>query len=410
MSRPAAPSAKRSNGEGSIYFDRAKQRWVGATTVGLDARGRPIRRKVSGGTRQEAAGKLRDLMQLAGTVDLTKRVTVGELAEEWWDAYQRTATRGVTTLSVRRQRLERHVIHDSRIAKREAESLRVEHVERWLGAKIADGYTAADGTHRDYAPSTISAIRGDLSQIMNWAVRRRRVAHNPASHVEVAPARESAPKRTLTVDQAVALLGACLTTEHRWCAYVLAVLELGARPGEIAGIRWDAIDDDAGTIRLATAVNRRTGGAAVALGPTKSKQSRTLTASPQLLALLHRERVRQAELRLAAGPSWSTEWEGLVFLNRHGCPPSTSGLRRALRVIVADAGIDIPDLTVYELRHTWASLMSEAGLPTHDIIDQLGHATTAMLFKHYRHRTDPVVRTGTEAWGRMVALSPQPEG
>jgi integrase len=48
-------------------------------------------------------------------------------------------------------------------------------------------------------------------------------------------------------------------------------------------------------------------------------------------------------------------------------------------------------LAPYDLRHTAASLLSDAGVPNHELADLLGHTTTRMVEVHYRHRlTDTI--------------------
>jgi len=48
-------------------------------------------------------------------------------------------------------------------------------------------------------------------------------------------------------------------------------------------------------------------------------------------------------------------------------------------------------LAPYDLRHTAASLLSDAGVPNHQLADLLGHTTTRMVEVHYRHRlTDTI--------------------
>ena len=55
-------SARRGRGEDSIYLDVAKQRYIGAVSLGWSADGkRRIRRKVSGRTKTEVRDKLREL-------------------------------------------------------------------------------------------------------------------------------------------------------------------------------------------------------------------------------------------------------------------------------------------------------------------------------------------------------------
>lgn len=60
--------------------------------------------------------------------------------------------------------------------------------------------------------------------------------------------------------------------------------------------------------------------------------------------------------------------------------------------MVAEVGLD--DWTPNELRHSAASLISDAGMPIVQVADQLGHKDLRMLQKHYRHRIRPTVGGG----------------
>jgi len=50
---------RRGHGEDAIYFDEAKNRYVGAIPLGFGSDGKRIRRKVSGRTKQEVRDKLK---------------------------------------------------------------------------------------------------------------------------------------------------------------------------------------------------------------------------------------------------------------------------------------------------------------------------------------------------------------
>jgi integrase len=400
--RRGRPAGRNANGEGSIYWDTHNDCWVGAITVGLADDGRPIRRKRRGATRAEVRAKLDALMDDAGVLDLiTRTPTVAQLARQWGQARARSGA-PASTASIRGERVERHIIGDPLIGNVRADSLRVDHVERWLLAKIAAGWEKPDGTRRPYSAKTIADMRGDLSQIVGWAVRRRLVAHNPVPLAELPPVAASAPKRTLSPEQAGALIRACATTDRRYGALVLTALLLGVRPGEAAALSWDAVDFDAGVIHVRAGLQRRSGGAPAGIGPTKTKQTRTLASSPLLLDALRLERKKQDELRAVAGPLWCPDWDGLVFLTETGRPPHASNLRRTLRSIADDAGIDLAGLTLYELRHSCASLLDDAGVPIGQIVDQLGHADDRMFWKHYRHRVDPVVTAAAGVLDRLA--------
>ncbi|MDA8316364.1 MAG: tyrosine-type recombinase/integrase, partial [Actinomycetota bacterium] len=51
-------------------------------------------------------------------------------------------------------------------------------------------------------------------------------------------------------------------------------------------------------------------------------------------------------------------------------------------------------VTPYELRHSAASLLSDAGVPIETLADLLGHTSTQMLEAVYRHRVRKVVDPG----------------
>jgi len=82
-----------------------------------------------------------------------------------------------------------------------------------------------------------------------------------------------------------------------------------------------------------------------------------------------------------------------VFPTRTGSLRDPSNDRHRLARLSRRAGID-PLVTPYELRHTAASLLSDAGVPIEVLADLLGHTSTQMLESVYRHRVRKVVDPG----------------
>jgi len=54
---------KRSNGEGTIYKNKTRNRFEGQVTVGIKSDGKTIRRKVTGRTRAEVAKKMSEVRE-----------------------------------------------------------------------------------------------------------------------------------------------------------------------------------------------------------------------------------------------------------------------------------------------------------------------------------------------------------
>jgi phosphoribosylaminoimidazole carboxylase (NCAIR synthetase) len=53
-------TARRSHGEGGLYWNEKRQRWIATVTVGYDGRGKRIVRTGSGRTKTEAKHNLRE--------------------------------------------------------------------------------------------------------------------------------------------------------------------------------------------------------------------------------------------------------------------------------------------------------------------------------------------------------------
>jgi hypothetical protein len=75
---------RRGFGEDGIYLDAARNRYVGAISLGYGPDGKRIRRKVSGKTKQEVRAKLQALHQeLNSGVRSSSTYTVREAIEDW---------------------------------------------------------------------------------------------------------------------------------------------------------------------------------------------------------------------------------------------------------------------------------------------------------------------------------------
>lgn len=90
-----------------------------------------------------------------------------------------------------------------------------------------------------------------------------------------------------------------------------------------------------------------------------------------------------------------------MFTSEVGTPVDPSHARRDFKKICARA--DVPTLSLYEMRHTVASLMVDADVPLREVADLLGHKDLEMVVKRYRHRTDGVVKSHVAVLGSLIA-------
>jgi len=418
----------RSNGEGSIYRSdytlpksgETVERWIAQVEVGRGATGQRLRKKITGPTRKSVADKLRELQrQQDAGVDLHKKaMTVADLANEWLTHLdQNEGTKEEGTILRLRPRVTKHILPPNRIGGRQLDQLTVAQVEAWLRREAEsggqNGKPQARITCRDYKQM--------LGEMLEWAVARRYINWNPARLAKLpkerAATNPSAPsvyktskaKASFTRAQYTDLMAVLTSTgEDAFrtstpSTYFVALLSTGARPGEIDALRWDQIDFESRSITIDHAIKRADGGRPIGIGPTKTGNRRDVEMTDMLFAALRRHRKHQAERRLVAGPIWTVDprWADLVFTSEVGAPVDPSHARRDFKKVCAHAGV--PGLSLYEMRHTVASLMVDADVPLREVADLLGHKDLEMVVKRYRHRTDGVVKSHVAVLGALMA-------
>jgi integrase len=152
----------------------------------------------------------------------------------------------------------------------------------------------------------------------------------------------------------------------------------GLRRGELLGLQWP----DVGQQRLS--ISRTwilVGGQPTLSSPKTDAGKRTVPVPPETAAALKTWKARQAEERLAYGPAWDPR--GFVFTREDGVPLHPDWFSRTFERLVREAGL--PRIRVHDLRHTWASLALEAGVPAKVVQEILGHASVGITLDTYSH-------------------------
>ena len=193
-----------------------------------------------------------------------------------------------------------------------------------------------------------------LKAALNWA-REHRLCEDDSAWRLAKPYRNttSARVRFLSSAEQQRLLDAT-TGDHR--DLFAAALMTGARFGELA--RLTPRDFDVAN-------------ASVFVAESKSGKARhiPLTTGGRVLF------TRLAADRRADG--------GSALLQRAGEPWKPASYQRGFVAALKAAGLE--DVTLHELRHSYASTMVRAGAPLMVVARALGHADTRMVDKHYAH-------------------------
>jgi integrase len=377
---------RRGHGEDAIYFDAAKNRFVGAISVGFGPDGKRLRRKVTGKTKAEVRDKLKAAhAELDRGLHTSATYTVQHAVDDWLEGG-----------------LQGPVGTDEVYLPRGAQAAAGAH--RHQAAPGADSSRCAPGTgsaQRADVDQVPAARPGVLARAIRYAEAHDLVGRNVATLVDNPKGQVGRPSRSFTLEQSLALLEAA--RESRLNAYVVLSLATGIRTEEARELHWNHVDlnGDPGAARpvppsVAVWRSVREG------GDTKTAKSRRTLALPQAAVQVLREhRKRQAEDRLAAGSLWQDH--GLVFASAIGTPLDAANVRREFRQITEAAGLGL-GWAPRDLRHTFVSLMSADGVPIEEIARLAGHNRTATTELVYRHELRPVITTGAEVMDRILNL------
>ena len=384
--------------EDAIYFDHSGDcrdtrhhkgcpgRWRGAVSLGYGPDGKRVRRKVSGRTKQDVKDRLTELHGdiQAGIQRPAGRYTVSHAVEDW--LREGLDGRAEKTVRVNRDVLQPVVHSVGHVALRD---LTTRHVRRVL-TEIAAMHSSR----------TVVLTHNALERAIRHAEANDYVRRNVAALVRPPTGQPGRPSKSLTAQQAAALLAAA--EGSRLGAYVVLCLLAGVRTEEARALTWDHVDLNGDpAVNPPVPPHVAVWRSVRAHGDTKTQKSRRTLALPERAVEALREHwKRQAEQRLLAGQIWQDH--GLVFCTTTGTLLAAGNVRRTFKKLTMTAGLG-EDWTPRELRTSFVSLMSNSGVLVEEIARLVGHSSSRTTEVVYRQELRPVITTGAEVMDKIFS-------
>lgn len=224
----------------------------------------------------------------------------------------------------------------------------------------------------------IQNIRICISAIFAEAVEREIVAINPAHNLGRVFKKSKPQKKTqfLSKEQAAKLLS--LTREDRpdYYDFLITAFRTGMRLGELLALSWDNVNFDTKQITVQRSYSHEH------WDTPKSHKVRYIDMSDGLYAAL-KMRYENRNKDLSCN-SYKRKKISLVFPNRNGEPMNSTIFRRGVFYKLL-AAAKLPKIRIHDIRHTYASLLLQAGAPVHYVKDQLGHSSITTTVDLYGH-------------------------
>lgn len=389
---------RRSRGDGGLRWSDQRQRWIAEATIGYTPAGKRIVKTASGTTKTAAKEKLKEILRdLDDGLTVSGRGYTTAMAVQDWLKYGLSG-RSAGTVEKLRILADTHVIPALGARKlAETPALSAEDIDQWLADKA-----------NELSTRTLRELLSILRRSIRRAQARERVKRNVALLCDCPVGQDGRPSKSLTLEQAEALLAAAETDNSTMGAYVIVSLLSGARTEEVRPLTWSHVhlppeelgaeEEDKQKAHIDVWRSVRVG------GDTKTRKSRRSLAIPQrCVDALRAQRARQGRARSSAPTAGKRRWQekGLVFASETGTALDAANVRRGFRRIAKVAGLNAEEWTPRELRHSFVSLLSDAKVPLEVISRLVGHSGTSVTEQIYRHQIRPVVEEGATEMDRI---------
>jgi len=333
------------------------------------------RQRLTASTKEAAenllAEKIRE-RQHPGLLSPDRDITLGEYKDRWLTMIESEIK--PRTLKGYKQLLALHIVPVfSRVRLRDVSRTMI---KRFLVTKREAGL----------GKNSVRLIRAALSVMLSDAADDGILLANPA--LNLGRRQRGRPDKLSGADRIRAIrpmsqaelgrfLAAAQTHTPLYAPLFLLLAHAGLRPGEAFALQWADLDFANRRIRVerAWSVGR--------VETPKTGTGRTVDMSEHLMRGLRRLRVTRQKEKLKR--RW-TELPPWVFCTDVGTPLDESRVRKNFAEALRKA--ELTGFRVYDLRHTFASLLLSQGAPITYVAAQLGHSKPTTTLQWYAHWID----------------------
>lgn len=376
--------------------------WSFSLDLGRDPRtGKRKQKTVSGfKTKKEAqlaaAAIQQELAQ--GTFIAEKDISFKEFVSEWIKLYQ--ASVKISTVRVRH--------HESGKLMEYFERFQVKQVSKKMYQDVL-----VDLYEKGYALNTIAGIHSTGKMIFSKAVELEVIRNDPTQYaklprpqktVEEIENEEHVIKYLEKEELARFLKTAKEQGLERDYAIFTTLAYSGLRVGELCAMKWRDLSFTEHTVSITKTYynpkNRATD--YQLLTPKTSTSRRTIELDPSVFRELEKLKAKQNELKmLNRDVYYDNDFVFAKTTKNMGYPEFIKTIQNRMRRLLKLAGLN-EGLTPHSLRHTHTSLLAEAGVGIHEIMERLGHQDDEITKRVYLHVTKTMKKEASQKFGELM--------
>ncbi len=229
------------------------------------------------------------------------------------------------------------------------------------------------------SPNTVRKHHANIHKCLDYAVRLGLIAFNPSAQVELPAKQKYTGATACTPGQLQGLLqlfrGDPLET------VLMLGIAYGLRRSEMCGLRWDAVDMEAGTLHICHTAVKANGRVLYSDSTKTATSNRVLPLTASMREYLGSVRERQEENKRLFGRDYTDS--GYICVKPDGTPIDPDFVTHHFRrVLVAN---DVPIIRFHDLRHSAVNTLRKGGCDVKDIQAWLGHSDVSTTLNVYGH-------------------------
>lgn len=351
--------------------------------LGKDENGKRIIKTVYGKTQKEANEKAEELKtQLGKGLDISSK---NKTFKDWAKLFL-SSQKSIISASEYDTKSKRIEYFSDFFGSSPLEAIRPYQIEAALNALAKEN----PATGKPSAKKTLSAYKQVCSQVFKFAIKNRIIEYNPADYAELPKNAPKSERRALSETERKWITELDSTKQRAKRAAMIAMF-CGLRRGEMTALTWNDVDFEKKTITVNKSYDFKSN--AIKLPKTQAG-IRTVPMPDNLVDFLKSEKkssvyvITTAKDKMMTVDSWKRAIQSLLvdLEIAHGTAKGKD--KKKKKCAPRPTVFTLQPFGWHDLRHTYATLLYEAGVDVLTAQYLLGHASAQTTMEIYTHLSD----------------------